>query len=156
MTTIQKHIISFLIAGALTIGLMVGLLLFREFKPVYGSVSNMTDGYYSTTTPYAGQINGTGGVVLLKGSTTVGVGNFPGLLGSVVVTGGPKAGTIALYDATTSNVNLRTGGTSSSTILIAEFPAGVASSTYVFDVNFNTGLLLVTTGSVSTSTITWK
>lgn len=132
--------------------LIVGLYM-NILNRAGASVSDVSEAYLSTTTPYAGQINGVGGVVLLKGNTT---GNANGVLGSVVVTGGPKGGTIALYDATTSDVTKRLGNLSTSSITLVEIPAGTASTTYVLDSNFNTGLLLVTTGSVATTTITWK
>lgn len=78
-----------------------------------------------------------------------------GIFGSVVITGA-AAGVIELYDATTSNVNLRTGNTASSTILLASFPASAATGTYTFDQTYNNGLLIHVVGTMPTTTVTWR
>lgn len=79
-----------------------------------------------------------------------------GSLGSVVVTGA-NTGIINLYNATTTNVNLRVPGTPTSTILIASIPASMAAGTYTFDATFNHGLLLdLVSGAMPTTTITWR
>lgn len=97
-------------------------------------------------------------------ATTTSPGRFPsayllstgvGTLGSVIITG-PAAGSISLYDATTSNVNLRTGQKATSSLLIADFPMNTATSTYVFDSIFIDGLYIQTNGTMPTSTITWR
>ena len=79
-----------------------------------------------------------------------------GALGSVVITGA-NTGVFSFYDATTTNVNLRTGQKATSTILIASFPASVAAGTYVVDATYNDGLYLdYFSGSAATSTITYR
>lgn len=156
MSKITKHILAFSIALVLTIAVGVVTLMLQKADKVSAQTQSPI-GYMSTTTPYAGQINGVGGQLLLKGTTTAAYAAYnSGVLRSVTITGGPKGGTIQFFDATTSNVQLRTGNKATSTILLMEIPAGSASSTYPCNCNFNTGLLLSTSGSVPTSTITWE
>lgn len=78
-----------------------------------------------------------------------------GTVGSVVITG-DNTGFITLYNATTSNINLRTGAAPTSSIIIADFPASSPEGTYTLDVDFSTGLLIVTSGLPATSTVTWR
>jgi len=78
----------------------------------------------------------------------------PGALGSVIITGA-GAGNFVLYNATTSNVNLRALATSSLDIL-AQFPNNTAAGTYTFDVVANYGILGVFTGAIGTSSITYR
>jgi hypothetical protein len=78
-----------------------------------------------------------------------------GTFGSVVIT---SAGNVAfdILNATTTNITQR-GNLATSSILIASFPIGTAAGTYVFDTNFNFGLLYdVTAGTYGTSTILWR
>lgn len=81
--------------------------------------------------------------------------NVPGTLGTVNITGS-NSGVMNLFDATTSNVNLRTGQPASSTILLASFPTGAATGTYSFDRSFYNGLYLSVTSNAPTSTITFR
>ena len=79
-----------------------------------------------------------------------------GSLNSVVITGA-NTGVFNFYNATTSNVNLRTGQKATSTILIASFPASATAQDYSFDVEFSDGLYLdLISGSLPTSTITYR
>lgn len=78
-----------------------------------------------------------------------------GSLGSVVITG-KNTGLMTLYNATTSNVNLRTGNKATSTIMLVDYPTNAPEGNYVFDIQFTDGLLLVTTTGVATSTITYR
>lgn len=77
-----------------------------------------------------------------------------GALGQVTITGA-NTGVMTLYDATTSDVTKRVLATSSLPV-IADFPASVAAGTYVFDARFSSGLLLVSSGAVATSSIMYK
>lgn len=73
---------------------------------------------------------------------------FAGTLGSVVITGA-VAGTIRLYDATST--------TDVSSTTLAIFPSSTAAGTYTFDVGFSRGLIVGTTvGLAPTTTITWR
>lgn len=96
--------------------------------------------------------------------TTTSTGNFavdqlvqtgPGTLGSIVITGA-AAGTINIYDATTSNITLRAPSMSSSTILKATMPVSAAANTYTFDVLLSNGLFVNTVGTMPTTTITYR
>ena len=78
-----------------------------------------------------------------------------GQLGKVVITGA-GAGQINLWNATTSNVNLRTGNKASSTILLATIPVSAAAQEFEFDAQFTDGLLYELIGTAPTSTITYK
>lgn len=79
---------------------------------------------------------------------------FPGTLGSVVVTG-TNTGYLTLYDATTSNVNLRAGATTTLRV-ITTLPSNMATSTYTYDADFYYGLVSEWTGNVATTTITYR
>lgn len=81
--------------------------------------------------------------------------NGRGSLAQVTITG-DNTGLITVYNATTSNVSLRTGQKATSTIIIADFPASTPEGTYTFDALFTDGLLVVTSGAPATSTITWR
>lgn len=76
-------------------------------------------------------------------------------LGSVVITGA-NTGIIDFYNATTTSKLLRTGQASTSTIHIASIPASLVAGTYTFDVKAPNGLLMVSSGLIPTSTITWR
>lgn len=99
-----------------------------------------------------------------QGTTTVAATFLPetllqtgvGTLGSVVVTGTTNGGVINLYDATTSNINLRTGNTPTSTIWLASFPGPMATGTYTFDRVFFNGLYVSILGPIPTTTITFR
>jgi len=79
-----------------------------------------------------------------------------GVLGSVIITGA-GANVFELYNATTTDVNLRTGNAATSSLLLASFPASTAAGVYEFNTSFNNGLLLdITTSGTGTSTITWN
>ena len=78
-----------------------------------------------------------------------------GILGSVVITG-VGTGDLTLYNATTTNANLRAIAATSSLPVIASFPTSTAVGNYDFDVAFNDGLLAVFTGVIGTSTITFN
>lgn len=77
-----------------------------------------------------------------------------GTFGSVIMTGG-TGGALTLYNATTTNANLRANATSTLE-KIASFTADQTVGTYTFDVQFNTGLVYEWDGTVASSTITWR
>ena len=109
--------------------------------------------YQSTTTPTMTDLtNLCPQTQKLASSTT-------GILGSIVVTG-PNVGGLQIYKATTSNATLR-AVSATSTLLLADISAKTiqattTAGTYTFDVEFVGGLLVDYTGSVSTSTITYR
>lgn len=76
-----------------------------------------------------------------------------GALGSVIVT---KAGDseFLLLDATSS---LATTDAPTTSVVLVEIPAGMATGTYIFDVGFTTGLYLDSvSGNTGSSTITFR
>ena len=107
-----------------------------------GSVS-VSDEYSSVLT---GGGSGLDDGVILKGAQ--------GVLGSVVITGA-AAGALLFYNATTSDVTLRAGATSTLELL-ADIPKSTVAGTYTFDIVADIGLLLVMDGTQPTSTVTYR
>lgn len=134
---------NFVAAIAISLALIVlaFVLFFEQTIPASASVSQGSE--YQGTTTSAGNF----------GPDTVLAANQA--IGSVIITGS-AAGTIDLYDATTSNVNLRTGNLSSSSILLASFPVSAAVGTYTFDRIVRFGLFVHITGTMPTTTITFR
>ena len=127
-------------------GLIVGLFITSSVvsKPVsLGSVAQSHE--YQSTTTSLGRF-ATGPTILKTGS---------GVLGSVVVTGA-AAGPIYFYDATTTNVLLRTNQPATSSIIRATLPASIVAGTYTFDVNYVNGLIVEMQGTIPTTTITYR
>lgn len=139
MTISYKQIISI---SVVTLIATIIAILYRPASTVYGSTSRGSD-YQGTTTT-------TGGF-----GTLVQVQSTNGTLGSVVVTGA-AAGVMNLYDATTTDINKRTGQPATSTILIATMPANTAAGTYTFDRSFYNGLYVEIIGTTPTTTITYR
>ena len=117
-------------------------LLFSQSLKVEASSVQGND--YTATTTFA--LSATAERLLKTG---------PGSLGSVVITG-KNTGLMTFYNATTSNVNNRTGQKATTTILIADFPTNAPEGTYTFDSIVTDGLLLVASGNTATSTITYR
>lgn len=127
---------------------IVSFLLWQRPEPTSGSVTVASE--YVATTTAANSVYG----ATITGSKLIRTGS--GTLGSVVITGA-NTGVVNIYNATTSNVNQRTGKKATSTILIATLPASLAAGTYVFDTQFSDGLYVeVVSGSIPTSTITYR
>ena len=79
-----------------------------------------------------------------------------GSLAQITITGA-NTGVVNFYDATTSNVLLRTGQKATSTILITSLPASLVAGTYTFDAAYGFGLLLeLEAGLMPTTTITYR
>ena len=79
-----------------------------------------------------------------------------GTFGSFVITGA-NTGIINFYDATTTNVSLRTNNVATSSILLASFPASTAAGTYTFDAALNNGLLIdLPSGNMATGTVMYR
>ena len=77
-----------------------------------------------------------------------------GTLGSIVVLG--AGAEIIIYNASTTNANLRTIAATSSLPILAAMPASAAAGTYTFDIRATEGLLMDIIGTTGTSTITWR
>ena len=114
----------------------------------FGSTPSEASDYRATSTAANG----------VYGAFTTGriIKSSSGSFGSVVITGA-NTGVLNFYNATTSDVNLRTQNKASSTILLASIPASTAAGTYVFDAGFTDGLLLVLeSGLMGTTTVTYR
>lgn len=138
---------SALLFGVLLIGIYIASYL-GAFKalPAEGSVNQGSD-YAATSTRSAFSGTPNAATALIKGGY--------GSIGSFVVTG-VAAGQVTFYDATTSDATKRSALQASSTIQIADFPASVGTGTYVLDVAFGRGLLVVINGTAPTSTVTYR
>ena len=86
------------------------------------------------------------------GSDTLQLTTEPATLGSIIITA--TGGAITVYNATTSNVTLRAGATT--TLDFVNIPSGTAVGTYVYDLVLPHGLLVVLEGTQATSTITYR
>lgn len=134
--------------GALTIISFV-LISFFGYQRASASVQ-ITQEYTATSTATSNIY----GATINSGITLIRTGQ--GSIGSVVITGA-AAGVLNFYDATTSDVTKRASQFASSSILIASLPASLAAGTYVFDSQYNYGLLVVlSSGTMPTSTITYR
>ena len=135
--------------GAIILAISAMLLAMSYSATQVGASVSETSEYMATTTA----ANSSYGAITTSRAVKTGTGTF----GSFVITGA-NTGIINFYDATTTNVSLRTGNAASSTILIASFPASVAAGTYTFDVRFTNGLLVSIEGTAlaATSTITYR
>jgi len=136
-------IIIAIIAAIALIGGLIGYNLNKE-QPKEQSIGSVGAGsiYQHTTATSTSFIN-----PIIK------TGN--GTLGSVVIN---LLGTapLTLYDATTTNVNLRAKATSTLNVL-ASIPASQAAGTYTYDIGFYDGLMAIWgTGTIASSTLTWR
>ena len=106
------------------------------------------------STPRGGEYQGTSTQQTYFNPETV-LLTTSGVLGSVVITG-TSGGVVNLYDATTSNINFRTGQAATSSLFLASFPANAATGTYTFDRNVYSGLYVSVVGTIPTTTITFR
>lgn len=141
----------FLVAIVLLAVIGLFSLTLQAPRGAQGSVT-VGNSYLSTTTPSVADMTNLcptpGGLA----STTTGT------LGSVnVLEAG--VGTLTIYDATTTDVNLRAATYSTSSIRLADFPTAPTEASYHFDIEFKRGLLVdyTTTGTgVSSTTISYR
>ena len=134
---------NFILGLTLAVFITLGAVVLGYHTPVaYGSVAVSNE--YQATTTNAAQVPV---VRVLKPAA--------GSLAQVTITG-KNTGLETFYDATTSDVNLRTGNTASSSILLADFPTNAPEGTYTFDLQTKVGILLVVSGAPATSTITYR
>lgn len=148
-----------LLAGATTILLsLLGSLYVadttHQVPTVVGSVA-ITNDYLSTTTATAIVVSPAQWYLVATSSTDISSHN--GTFGSFVQTAaGTAGGNINIYDATTTNVNLRTGNLATSSMLLASLPTNAAVGTYTYDVQFKRGLMIIIDGTVGTTTLTYR
>ena len=129
---------------------VIGVLGVLWQKPwLAGASVEVGNAYTSTTTPTLADLtNLCPAGVGFASSTT-------GTLGSVVVTGG-NTGKLDILNASTSNVNLRTGNKATSSLYLASFPILATTTTYTFDIEFTNGLLVDYTTAAASTTITYR
>ena len=139
-----------LLALLITSVLFAGAFLFSYYiQPVHGSTPSEASDYQATSTA-ASTVYGVN--LTTSGTIKSGFGSF----GSVIITGA-NTGIVNFYNATTSDVNKRTGQVATSTILLASFPASTAAGTYVFDTQFTYGLYIdLISGAMPTTTVTFR
>lgn len=120
-----------------------------NIQPVLGSTIQGNDYQATSTAP--------SNVYGAQNATTQTIKSGQGALGSVIITGA-STGVMNFYDATTTNINLRTGQKATSTILIASLPASLVAGTYIFDAEFTDGLTydVFAAGALATTTITYR
>lgn len=120
------------------------------------SVQSIAEASVSVTDEYMATSTATNAVygATVTGSSVIRTGT--GSLGSFVITGA-NTGIINFYDATTTDINKRTGNKATSTILIANFPASVAAGVYTFDAVYSTALYIdLIAGNMATGTVTYR
>lgn len=147
MTRTKNKIV---LALFITSGLFLfALLLGNSFaRLAVASTPSEASDYTATSTA----ANGAYGAFTTGRRLKPGAGSF----GSIVITGA-NTGVINVYNATTTDVNKRTGQKATSTILIASIPASTAAGTYVFDASYTDGLYIdLVGGHMPTSTITYR
>jgi len=121
----------------------------EQEEPLVGGVTAGNEYNSTSTAPNSDGYLNSNTINVLK----MGRGTF----GSVIVMAAGRAGGVTnFYNATTTNVNKRASWMATSSIIIASLPNDLAAGTYVFDVNFSYGLLTDHTGTIGTSTITWR
>lgn len=133
-----------LVLGAmfLTLAALI-LVVTKDAKIATGSTFVGNDYYATSTRGFTG--------TPLTNLTVLRIGN--GSLARVTITGA-NTGIIRLWNATTTNVNLRTNNVASSSLQMIEIPASAAANTYDFDAVFSTGILYeLVSGLAPTSTI---
>ena len=131
-----------LVAMFVTITALV-MVLSKDTEKAYGSAFPGTD-YFATSTRYFPGSSLTNLTLLRNGS---------GTLARVTITGA-NTGVVRLWNATTSDVNKRTGNPATSTLLYVELPTNLVAGTYDFDVVFDKGILYeLVSGDTPTSTI---
>ena len=143
----MKHIslISFIVA---VMALTLVVYAVNKNEPASesgGYLAGVTVGneYNSTTLVPSSSV---GGVIAGRQST----------LGGVTITGSAGGG-LTLYNATTTNVNLRTGQTATSSLeILAAFEDNQAVGTYVFDSVVTTGIIYEVVGAIPTTTISYR
>lgn len=131
---------------------LVGVTVIELFRHPYDANASQSQGndYLATSTavsPVFGASNLTSGVMKTG----------QGALANVTVTGATAIGGINFYDATTTDITKRATGQSTSTILIATIAPAALGGTYVFDIEYTTGLMYdVPSGSVPSTTISYR
>jgi hypothetical protein len=113
-----------------------------------GSVAVGNENLATTTGAGGGFTGSVAGIV----SNSAGVS----LTLSQIYIAAPTVGIIEIYDATTTDVNARSGNIASSTLLKAVIPAGTGTSSIPYDIRLNYGLQVVFKGTNSSTTVMYR
>lgn len=119
-------------------------------EPKIGSVA-VTNEYTATSTAAnsGGHIGITSAPFLIRSGG--------GALGSVIIlSAGSAGGYYNLYDATTTDINKRASSMATTSIIITSLPTDLAAGTYVFDSVLHYGLIADWSGTIGTTTITYR
>lgn len=149
-----------LLLFALTVAVVsVGVVVLTTGKDVDGLVSKIEGllslGSIETGQEYQATSTAESAVYGAEAGSPIVIKTRAGSLGSVVITGA-ASGIVHFYDATTTDASARTVSATTS-LLIATLPASLAAGTYTFDVVFTDGLILdLESGTMPTSTITYR
>lgn len=148
-TTLQTKVLASAVIAALLVIMTIFALSTRQEK-VFGSV-RVGDQYQSTTTPTVADRTNLCPAIAGNGRAS----STTGLLGSVnVLSAG--TGAMVIYDATTTNASLRSSDQATTTLILADYPTGFATTSNHFDIEFKRGLLVDYTTGVATSTISYR
>ena len=132
------------IALSALLGVAIGLNLHQQPVPL-GSVQTGSEYHATTTYPAMPAFN----YLKTEGGT----------LGSLVVTKASTATSMNyLYDATTTNANLRAVSMATTSITLLAWPNNLAAGTYTLDEVFFNGLILENSAGaiIASSTITYR
>ena len=155
--TIRKEILTMM--GVIVLAVLGAYFLYVLNSPFNANASIVQGMAYQSTTTQTGTWT-TLVAKLLTGTTTTSTGQniaCSGSLGSVILQGTSSGATLLLYDATSTDVNKRTGNTPTTTIFLATIPVGQQTpGTYQYDSEFKNGLLAEWNGTPATSTVTWR
>lgn len=152
MSLKEKSLLSLVISGAIFLGFMFGVSYFKDARTGEANV-NIGAELQATTTGATGGAGFTGSVARIQYDVNDTNAAKQGMLGSIYFAA-PTVSRVCAYDATTTNVNLRTGNMSSTTLLIGCFPSGTGTSTVPLNVAYRFGLIFAWDGTVSSTTIT--
>lgn len=152
MKTIKINYAAVFAVGFLLIALAI-VIGWSNIQPALGSVTYGNDYLATSTAPS----NVYGAQTALNMKLNAGNGPSQGSLGSVTILGA-NTGILNIWDATTTNINLRTNQTATSSLkLLASIPASASAQTYVFDAQYSVGLVYdVPLGIIPTTTITYR
>ena len=141
MSKLQKIIISAVAAAVLVLSLAG---VFAENKGARLGSVNIGNEYQATTTS-TGRF-ATGPTVLCTSG---------GSIGNVNITGA-AAGILDMYDATTSAITSRAAHMATSSILLVNFNTSAAAGSFALDRVFFNGLLVNFSGTMPTTTISYR
>lgn len=142
----NKKLLS-LIVGSILLTILVFISVISEKTEMAEGSTFVGQDYVATSTKYFPGSSLTNLTLIRNGSGTV---------ARVTITGA-NTGVVRLWNATTSDVNRRTGNPATSSLQFIELPTNLAAGTYDFDVEFNTGILYeLVSGNAPTSTIIYR